>query len=90
MVLLLDSCSALDDYAPMMRALLTFTLMRPGELFALDWEDIDLKAGRVRAGERGWILDGRCRRRTSIRCAGCSMPSTAETSTLRRNCCTKR
>jgi hypothetical protein len=39
MVLLLDSCSALDDYAPMMRALLTFaafTLMRAGELFALD------------------------------------------------------
>jgi integrase len=41
MQLLLDGCSALGDYAPMMRALLTFaafTLMRPGELFALDWE----------------------------------------------------
>jgi integrase len=50
MVLLLDACSALgDDYAPMMRALLTFaafTIMRPGELFALDWDlDVDLQAG---------------------------------------------
>jgi integrase len=49
MVLLLDGCSALgDEYAPMMRAMLTFgafTLMRPGELFALDWEDLDLSAG---------------------------------------------
>jgi integrase len=38
-----------------MRALLTFaafTLMRPGELIALDWEDIDLDAGRVRVERR--------------------------------------
>ena len=59
MVLLLDGCSALGDaYAPMMRALLTFgafTLMRPSELAALDWEDIDLTAGacgRVRVKRR--------------------------------------
>jgi integrase len=49
MVLLLDGCSALGDaYAPMMRALFTFgayTIMRPGELMAFDWEDIDLDAG---------------------------------------------
>lgn len=49
MVLLLDGCSALGDaYAPMMRALLTFgafTLMRPSELIALDWQDVDLDAG---------------------------------------------
>jgi integrase len=49
MVLLLDGCGALgDEYAPMMRALFTFgayTLMRPGELMALTWEDIDLDAG---------------------------------------------
>ena len=49
MVLLLEACSALsDDYAPMMRALVTFaptSLMRPCELFDLDWErDIDLEA----------------------------------------------
>ena len=48
MVLLLDGCSALGDaYTPMMRALFTFgayTIMRPGELMALDWEDIDLHA----------------------------------------------
>ena len=49
MVLLLEACSALgDDYAPVMRALLTFgafTIMRPSELVALDWDDIDLEAG---------------------------------------------
>ena len=52
MVLLLEACSALsDDYAPMMRALVTFaptSLMRPCELFDLDWErDIDLSAGQI-------------------------------------------
>jgi len=59
MVLLLEACSALGDHAPMMRALYTFaafTVMRPGELFALDWEqDIDLSAGangRVRVQRR--------------------------------------
>jgi integrase len=59
MVLLLDGCGALGDaYAPVMRALLTFgafTLMRPSELVALDWEDIDLAAGargRVRVKRR--------------------------------------
>jgi integrase len=49
MVLLLEACSALgDSYAPIMRALFTFgayTLMRPGELIALRWEDVDLHAG---------------------------------------------
>jgi integrase len=49
MVLLLDGCGALgENYAPIMRALFTFgayTLMRPGELMALDWGDIDLDAG---------------------------------------------
>lgn len=60
MVLLLDACSALGDaYAPMMRSLLTFaafTIMRPGELFALDWDqDVDLEAGacgRIRVQRR--------------------------------------
>lgn len=49
MVLLVEACSALgDDYAPMMRAMFTFgaySLMRPSELIALDWGDIDLDAG---------------------------------------------
>ena len=50
MLLLLEACSALGDaYAPMLRALLTFgayTIMRPGELIALDWDlDLDLEAG---------------------------------------------
>jgi integrase len=49
MVLLLDGCDALGaTYAPFMRALFTFgtyTLMRPGELIALDWSNIDLDAG---------------------------------------------
>jgi integrase len=60
MVLLLEACSALgEDYAPMMRALLTFgafTLMRPSELVELDWEqDLGLEAGangRVRVQRR--------------------------------------
>jgi integrase len=37
-----------EDYAPMMRRLLTFgafTIMRPSELVALDRDDIDLDAG---------------------------------------------
>lgn len=49
MLILLEACSALGDaYAPIMRAMFTFgayTLMRPGELIALDWGDIDLDAG---------------------------------------------
>jgi integrase len=49
MVLLLDGCDALGvAYAPFMRALFTFgtyTLMRPGEMIALEWPDIDLDAG---------------------------------------------
>jgi integrase len=59
MVLLLEACGALGDYAPIMRALFTFgaySLMRPGELFALDWElDVDLDAGssgRIRVQRR--------------------------------------
>jgi integrase len=59
MLLLLDGCGALGDaYAPVMRALFTFaayTLMRPGELFAFDWDDIDLDAGahgRARVSRR--------------------------------------
>lgn len=49
MVLLLDGCGALGEaYAPIMRAMFTFgayTLLRPSELIALDWGDIDLDAG---------------------------------------------
>lgn len=47
---LLDGCSALGDYARQMRALIVFgayTGMRPGELFVLEWTDIDLKANRI-------------------------------------------
>ena len=52
---LLDACDALDDYAPQMRALLVFgayTGMRPGELFALEWSDIDFAANRVQVQRR--------------------------------------
>jgi integrase len=56
MVLLLEACSALgDEYAPRMRALVTFaayTIMRPGELFALDWQQVDLDAGLVQVERR--------------------------------------
>jgi len=43
---LVNACSALGDYAPMMRAyflFVTYTLMRPSEAFELQWTDIDFK-----------------------------------------------
>ena len=52
---LLDACSVLGDYAGQMRALLTvgaYTGMTPGELFALEWADIDLAAHRVHVRRR--------------------------------------
>ncbi len=58
MVTLLEACSALGEYAWMVRALFTFgaySLMRPGELMAVSWDDIDLDAGahgRVRVSRR--------------------------------------
>jgi integrase len=57
MILLLEACSALGDaYAFRMRALIivaAYTIMRPGELFALDWErDVDLEAGEIHVIER--------------------------------------
>lgn len=53
--LLLNACSALKDYAPMMRALTkfaAFTLMRPGELYELEWADIDFDTMRIRKARR--------------------------------------
>ena len=47
---LLGACSALGDYSEQMRALIVFgayTGMRPSELFALEWSDIDFKANRI-------------------------------------------
>ena len=52
---LLDACAALKDYAPMMRALTrfaAFTLMRPGELYGLEWPDIDVETMRIRKARR--------------------------------------
>ncbi|HEY1275740.1 MAG TPA: tyrosine-type recombinase/integrase [Thermoleophilaceae bacterium] len=52
---LLDACAALKGYAGQMRALVIFaahTCMRPGELFALAWSDIDFKANRVHVARR--------------------------------------
>lgn len=48
--LLLDACAALGSYAPMMRAFLlfaAFTLMRPSELFALEWANVDIAGLRI-------------------------------------------
>lgn len=52
---LLAGCSALGDYADRMRALVCFaayTGMRPGELFALEWADVDFDAMRVMVRRR--------------------------------------
>jgi integrase len=52
---LLEACGALREYAPMMRALTRFaayTLMRPGELYELEWADIDFDQMRIRKARR--------------------------------------
>jgi integrase len=52
---LLVACGALKEYAPMMRALTRFaayTLMRPGELYELEWADIDFDQMRIRKSRR--------------------------------------
>ncbi|HET7052789.1 MAG TPA: tyrosine-type recombinase/integrase [Solirubrobacterales bacterium] len=57
---LVEGCSALGDYMPKMRALLLFaayTLMRPGELYPLEWTDIDFDAMRI--GKRRRLYRGR-------------------------------
>jgi integrase len=57
---LLEACSAHGWYAPQMRALLRFAAysgMRPGELYALEWADVDFQAMRVRVGRR--LYNGR-------------------------------
>lgn len=52
---LIAACSVHREYAPMMRALVTFAAysgMRPGELFALEWGDVDFDAMRVHVSRR--------------------------------------
>jgi integrase len=47
---LYESCAVLGAYAPQMRALMVvaaYTGMRPGELMALEWSDIDFEAKRI-------------------------------------------
>jgi integrase len=47
---LLDACRVHGDYAPQMRNLITFAAfsgMRPGELFALQWADVDMQGMRI-------------------------------------------
>lgn len=52
---LLTACSALGEYAKTMRALISFaafTLMRPGEIYGLEWADVDFEAMRIRKARR--------------------------------------
>lgn len=52
---LLDSCSALGAYADQMRAFLqfsAFTLMRPSEVYELEWADIDFARMRIHKARR--------------------------------------
>lgn len=52
---ILDACAVHKEYAPRMRAFLlfaAFTLMRPSELFALEWADIDFDAMRIDKARR--------------------------------------
>lgn len=52
---LVEACSALKWYAPQMRALLIFAAysgMRPGEIFPLEWGDIDFDRMRIRVVRR--------------------------------------
>ncbi len=52
---LLAACDVLGDYGPRFRAMLAFaahSLLRPGELMAIGWTDIDLPANRGRVERR--------------------------------------
>jgi integrase len=53
---LLEACSVLGaEYAPRFRAFLVFAMhsgLRPGELFALDWSDVDMDGMRVNVARR--------------------------------------
>jgi integrase len=52
---LLEACSALGVYGPQFRAMLEFaayTGTRPGELYALEWGDIDFPANRLHVRRR--------------------------------------
>jgi integrase len=52
---LLEACAVHGDHGPRIRSLLMFAAfsgMRPGELMALDWSDVDLPALRVTVSKR--------------------------------------
>jgi integrase len=60
---LYESCAVLGAYAPQMRALMVvaaYTGMRPGELMALEWPDIDFEAKRIYVQRRLYqgVIDG--------------------------------
>jgi integrase len=61
---LVDACSTLGDYGKIVRAALlfaTYTLLRPNELYVLEWTDIDFTQMRIRT--RDTLDSARTRRR---------------------------
>jgi integrase len=80
---LLDACTMHGWYAPTMRALITFgayTGLRPGELFALEWADIDFDAVRVHVRRR--VYKGKLDLPKSGRVRAVAMPPLARDALL--------
>src|SRR6185503_6571022 len=80
---LLDACAVHGWYAATMRSLITFaayTGLRPGELFALEWSDVDFDVMRVHVRRR--VYNGRVDLPKSGRTRVVAMPPVARDALL--------